>query len=264
METVCSRDGTVIAFDRVGDGPPLVLVDGAFCHRSFGPMPKLAPLLAKHFTVYHYDRRGRGDSGDTRPYAVDREVEDIEAVIGAAGGSAFVYGISSGAALALEAANRGLPIDKLALYEAPFIVDDSREPIPDDYRARLTDMIATDRRSDAVKLFMRAVGVPRVMVTLMQLTPMWSQQKAIAHTVLYDTMIVEDHQKGRPLPPQRWRFVTAPTLAIVGGKSPAWMRNAMHALADVVPTSQRYTLAGQNHMVGAKALAPVLVDFFNG
>lgn len=263
METVCSRDGTVIAFDRSGEGPPLVLVDGAFCHRSFGPMPKLAPLLAKHFTVFHYDRRGRGDSGDTRPYAVEREIEDIEAVIDAAGGSAFVYGISSGAALALEAANRGLAIEKLALYEAPFIVDDSRPPMPDDYRARLTQMIASDRRGDAVKLFMKAVGVPGLIVTLMQLTPMWSRQKSIAHTVLYDTLIMEDHQKGKPLPADRWRSVTAPTLAIVGGKSPVWMHNAMHALANVVPTSQRYTLAGENHMVGAKALAPVLVDFFN-
>jgi len=131
MKKVLSRDGTSIAFERLGDGPPLILVDGALCHRRFGPMPKLAPLLARDFTVFMYDRRGRGDSGDTAPYAVEREVEDIDALIEEGGGSAFLYGVSSGAALALEAASRGLGIRKLALYEAPFIVDDSRPPLPE-------------------------------------------------------------------------------------------------------------------------------------
>jgi pimeloyl-ACP methyl ester carboxylesterase len=124
MNTVLSRDGTAIAFDKSGVGPPLILVDGALCYRASGPSRSLAALLAEHFTVFTYDRRGRGESGDTAPYAVEREVDDIEALIEEAGGSAYVYGVSSGAALALEAANRGLAIEKLALYEAPFIVDD--------------------------------------------------------------------------------------------------------------------------------------------
>jgi pimeloyl-ACP methyl ester carboxylesterase len=146
MQTVLSKDGAAIAFDKSGKGPPLILVDGALCYRASGPMGPLAALLAPHFTVFTYDRRGRGDSGDSAPYAVEREVDDIDALIQEAGGSAFVYGISSGAALTLEAANRGCGIWKLALYEAPFIADDSRPPIPDDYMARLNGLLASDRR----------------------------------------------------------------------------------------------------------------------
>jgi pimeloyl-ACP methyl ester carboxylesterase len=262
MEKVRSHDGTPIAYERSGSGPAVILVDGALCSRVLGPMPKLAPFLAKDFTVFHYDRRGRGDSGDTAPYAVEREVEDIEALIREAGGSACVYGVSSGAALALEAANRGLPIRKLALYEAPFIVDDSRPPLEKDYRARLTEMIASGRRSDALRLFMKAVGMPGVIVTLMRFMPSWSKLKAVAHTLIYDTIIVERNQRGEPLPASSWASVRTPTLVVVGGKSPAWMRRAMEALAQVLPNARRRTLEGQTHMVAPEALAPVLVDFF--
>lgn len=264
MQRVRSKDGTLIAFDRLGQGPPLVLVDGALCYRTFGPMPKLAPLLAKDFTVFMYDRRGRGDSGDTAPYAVEREIEDIAALIQEAGGSAFVYGVSSGAALALEAASRGLGIRKLALYEAPFIVDDSRPPLPADYLPRLVDLIAQNRRGDAVKQFMKVVGAPAVLIAVMRLTPAWSKLKAVAHTLAYDTRIVQDHQQGKPLPAARWSSVAVPTLVAVGGKSPAWMQHAMDALATVVPGATRRTLPGQTHMVAAKAQAPMLVEFFKG
>jgi pimeloyl-ACP methyl ester carboxylesterase len=161
MNRVISSDGTTITFDRVGEGPPLILVGGAFCYRASGPNGPLAAALAEQFTVFTYDRRGRGDSADTGPYAVEGKVEDLEAVIKEAGGSASVYGISSGAALALDAANRGLAINKLALHEAPFVVDDSRPPFPKDYLAQLTEMIAADRQGDAVKLFMRkGVNLP--------------------------------------------------------------------------------------------------------
>ncbi len=161
MEKVISRDGTAIAFDRSGEGQPVILVGGAFNSRSFGPNGGLAALLADHFTVINYDRRGRGDSGDAVPYSVEREVEDIEALIEEAGGSACVYGISSGAALALEAANRGLGIEKLALYEAPFVVDNSRTPVPNDYLVRLEELVASGRRGDAVRLFMSTSRVVR-------------------------------------------------------------------------------------------------------
>lgn len=264
MDKVRSRDGTLIAFDRLGSGPPLVLVDGAMCHRALGPTPKLAPLLAKEFTVFAYDRRGRGDSGDTAPYTVERELDDLEAILDAAGGSAFVYGVSSGAALALEAANRGLAIDKLALYEPPFIVDDTRPPPPDDYVARLTDLLAADRRGDAVKLFMEIVGAPWVVIAMMRLMPAWSKLKAVAHTLVYDALIVKDHQRGEPFPPARWPSVTAPTLVAVGGKSPVWMQHAMHALAEVVPNATHRTLDGQTHMVNAKVHASMLVEYFKG
>src|SRR5262245_44982344 len=162
MNTVTSADGTSIAFDRSGSGPALVLVGGAFQHRALDPRTaQLAELLAAHLSVYHYDRRGRGDSGDTPPYAVEREIEDIAALIDHAGGSGYVFGMSSGGNLALRAASQGLPIEKLALYEPTFIVDDSRPPLPDDYQATLTELVASNRRGDAVAYFMTtAAGVP--------------------------------------------------------------------------------------------------------
>jgi pimeloyl-ACP methyl ester carboxylesterase len=263
MEMATSQDGTHIAYDKLGEGPPLVLVGGAFNTRTFGPNGGLALLLAERFTVINYDRRGRGDSTDTAPYSVEREIEDIEALIEEAGGSAHVFGISSGAALAMEAANRGLAIEKLALYEAPFIVDDSRAPVPDDYLQRLEGMVASERRGDAIRLFMRqGVGVPAVFVAMMRIMPAWSKLKAVAPTVVYDAAIVDDYQKGKPLPTDRWTSITMPTLVAVGGKSPDWMRNAMRALADVLPNAGHSTLEGQTHIVKPEALAPVLVEFF--
>lgn len=263
MDEVTSRDGTTIAFDRSGDGSPLILVDGALCYRASGPNRPLAEQLAQHFTVYTYDRRGRGDSGDTAPYAVQREVEDIEALIDHAGGSAFLYGISSGAALALEAANRGLPIEKLALYEAPFVVDGSRPPVPGDYPGRLAELIASDRRGEAVRLFMtEGVRVPAIFVATMRFMPAWPKIKSVAHTLPYDTEIMRDRQSGEPLPTGRWDSVKAPTLVIAGGKSPAWMRHGMGQLAGVLPNARQRTLDGQTHLVKPKALAPVLVEFF--
>jgi pimeloyl-ACP methyl ester carboxylesterase len=263
MKTATSRDGTRIAYDELGAGPPLILVGGALNTRSFGPNGSLAPVLAERFTVIHYDRRGRGDSGDTPPWAVEREIEDLDALIEAAGSSAYVYGISSGAGLALEAASRGLAIEKLAMYEAPFIVDDSRPPLADDYLARLQGLVEADRRGDALRLFMReGVRLSRVFVALMRLMPAWSQLEAVAHTLPYDAAIVFDYQKGRPLPAEHWSSATMPTLVAVGGKSPDSMRNAMQALADVLPNAKHRTLEGQTHIVKAEALAPVLIKFF--
>lgn len=261
--SVTSSDGTRIAYDQLGEGPPLILVGGALNTRSFGPNGSLAPLLAEHFTVINYDRRGRDESGDTPPWTVEREVEDLDALIGAVGGSAHVYGISSGAALALEAARSGLTIDKLALYEAPFIVDDSRSPLADDYLTRLQGLVAADRRSEAIRLFMReGVGLPMVFVFLMRVMPAWSKLKAMANTLPYDAAIVYGYQKGHPLPADRWAPVMMPTLAIAGGKSPDWMRNAMQSVSDVLPNARHHTLEGQTHIVKPEALAPVLTGFF--
>ena len=183
---VYSRDGTAIAFERSGDGPPLVLVDGALCYRASGPMRPLAARLADAFTVYTYDRRGRGESDNMLPYAVEREIEDLDALIDEAGGSAFVLGLSSGAALSLEAARHELAIRMLAMYEAPFIVDASRPPVSDDYVSELNALIAADRRADAVRLFMGIVGVPAVLIQLMRFMPAWSKLKAVAHTLPYE------------------------------------------------------------------------------
>jgi pimeloyl-ACP methyl ester carboxylesterase len=261
---VRSKDGTLIAFSKTGQGAPLILVDGAMCYRSFGPMPKLAPLLEPHFTVYIYDRRGRGESGDTQPYAVAREVEDIEALINEAGGSAYVFGVSSGAALALEAANSGLAIPRLALYEAPFIVDNSREPVAADYVEQLENLISQGRRANAVKMFMKTVGMPPIIAAIMPIVPGWSKLKAVAHTLPYDVTIMREGQRGRPFLPRRWASVNMPTLVMDGGKSPAWMQNSAQAITEALPNGTRYTLTGQTHMVKPKALAPALKEFFAG
>jgi pimeloyl-ACP methyl ester carboxylesterase len=263
MKKVLSKDGSAIAYESSGQGSPLIIVDGALCQRAMGPSRPLAELLAPHFTVFIYDRRGRGESGDTAPYAVAREVEDIEALVKEAGGVASLYGISSGAVLALEAANRVPGIQKLAIFEAPFIVDGSRPAIANEYWARIDDAVVTGRRSEAVKLFMKAVGAPAIVVALMRLLPVWSKLKAVADTLPYDGALVKDYQLGRPLPSNRWTAVTMPTLVLDGGKSPAWMRNATRSLAQVLPNARHLTLEGQTHMVKAPAHVPALIEFFS-
>jgi pimeloyl-ACP methyl ester carboxylesterase len=262
MSTVRSADGTTIAYTRAGQGPPLILVDGALCSRSFGPMPKLAEQLTPHFTVYTYDRRGRGASGDAEPYSPDREVEDIEVLVALAGGTVYVHGTSSGAALALEAAKHIRSITKLAVYEPPFIVDDTRTPMPDDWLPRLKQLVADGRNGDAVKMFMRFVGTPALFTAVLPLTPVWGKLRAVAPTLPYDIMIVHDHQKGTPLTAAEWADVKAPTLVAAGGKSPDWMTNGTRALAAALPDVTYRTLPGQNHMVKAQAIAPVLTEFF--
>jgi pimeloyl-ACP methyl ester carboxylesterase len=263
MNTVRSADGTTIAFTKAGQGPPLILVDGALCSRGFGPMPKLAEQLAPSFSVYTYDRRGRGESGDTAPYSPDREVDDLEALVALAGDTVYVHGTSSGAALALEAAKRITAIAKLAVYEPPFIVDDTRPPMPGDYLARLTRLVSEGRGGDAVKMFMSFVGTPAIFTAVMPLTPVWSKLKAVAPTLVYDITIVQDHQRGAPLTSAEWAGVKVPTLVAAGGKSPAWMTNGTRALAGALPDATYLTLPGQNHMVKARAIAPALTSFFN-
>lgn len=265
MGTVISEDGTPIAFDRYGAGPPVVLVGGAFQYRAFDPRTaELARLLGARFTVFHYDRRGRGGSGDTAPYAVQREVEDLQAIVAEAGGSASVFGISSGAVLALEAAARGAPVTRLALYEAPFIVDDSRPPFPPDYLGRLNNFLALGSRGGAVRFWLRLVGVPSPVVALMRCTPAWPKFKAVAHTLPYDAAIMAGTLGGVPLPAGRWTAVRVPVLSVTGGRSPAWMHHGMQALTDILPGAENRILAGQSHMVKPEALAPVLGEFFSG
>ncbi len=261
MNTAGSADGTTIAFERTGDGPPLILVGGALSDRSGAGA--LAAIMAARFTVVAYDRRGRGDSGDTLPYAVDREVDDLGSLIEAVGGSACVFGHSSGAALAIEAVIRGLPITKLALYEPPFIVDDNRPPLPDDYVEHLDELIGGGRRGDAVAYFMTAgVGLPAATVDQMRGAPMWPTMEALAHTIAYDVRVMGDHMSGRPLPAGWASAVTIPTLVMDGGNSPDWARNAVAAVAAAIPGAERRTLDGQEHGAAPEVLAPVLASFF--
>ena len=262
MQKVTSKDGTQIAYDQQGQGPAVILVDGALCFRSFGPMPGLAKLLEPDFTVYTYDRRGRGDSSDTKPYAVEREVEDIEGLIKAAGNSAYLCGLSSGAALALEAAIRlGDKVKKLALYEAPYNSDQAALQEYKDYRKQLGELLAAGRRGDAAVLFMKFVGTPTDMVDGMRQSPMWSVFEAVAPTLAYDAA---DLGEDRTVPTQRAAWVTASTLAMNGSASFPFMYDTAKAIANAIPHAQLRTLEGQRHDVSMEVLAPVLVDFFKG
>ncbi|MFL6074848.1 MAG: alpha/beta fold hydrolase [Mycobacteriales bacterium] len=263
METVISCDGTAIAYDTRGDGPPAVLVDGPLSHRGCGSAARLAELLAERLTVITYDRRGRGASGDVTPYAVEREVEDLAALLDAAGGTACLYGVSAGAALALAAADGNPAVTRLALYEPPFVVDDWRPPLPARYLARLTELLAAGHRADAVELYLtRAVGLPVEFVTPMRRTPLWPAMEAMAHTLAYDAMVLGDTQSGRPLPAARWAAVTAPALVIEGGRSEVFLRHAARALAAVLPCARHHVLPDQDHQPVPEALAPVLLEFF--
>ncbi len=265
MDSVRSKDGTEIAFDRLGEGPAIILAGGAFSYRTFPKLVELAELLAPRFTVFNYDRRGRGDSGDTPPYAVQREIEDLQALTDAAGGSASFWGWSSGGVLGLRAAAGGLEFEKLALFEPPFMVDDRQPLPPTDFAAQLDELTAAGRRGEATKLFMtKGMGVPGLIVTLMRFSPFWSKLKATAHTLPYDWAILGDTVSGKPLLPEQWASVTAPTLVIAGEKSPTQLREAAIAAAAVLPNAQHRELEGQSHNPSMKVLAPVLEEFFGG
>jgi pimeloyl-ACP methyl ester carboxylesterase len=260
--TVTSQDGTRIAYDKLGHGPAVILVAGALCSRSFWSGPELAKLLAPRFTVYNYDRRGRGESGDTKPYAVAREIEDIEALIDEAGGSAYLYGHSSGAALALEAALRlGNKVKKLAMYEAPYNDDAEAQRAWKQYITQLTEALAADRRGDAVALFMKYVGMPADQIEAMRQTPAWPLLESIAPTLAYDhaAILGEDDS----VPTERAASVDVPTLVINGGASYAFMYDTAQALSKAIPNAQLRTLEGQTHDVDPDVLAPVLVEFFS-
>jgi pimeloyl-ACP methyl ester carboxylesterase len=259
LKKVISKDGTSVAFDQLGKGPVVILVCGGSVDRTSNT--PLAALLAGHFTVFNYDRRGRGDSGDTPPYAVEREVDDIDAVIAAAGGAAFLYGTSSGAALALEAA-RKLPnkITKLALWEPPYIVDERYPRPPADTAKTFTDLVSAGLRGDAVEFFMaKVVGLPPEFVAEARKAPWWRAQEAIAHTLAYDATIMGDYS----LPMKQIAAVEIPTIVIDGGASFTFMRATADAIAKILPNGQRRTLEGQPHNVVPEAIAPVLNEFFS-
>jgi pimeloyl-ACP methyl ester carboxylesterase len=260
MNIVTSKDGTGIAFERSGSGAPVVLVSGALGTRQ--SEAEVAALLASDFTVYTYDRRGRGDSGDAAQYDVSREVEDLAAVITEAGGPVSVYGTSSGGNLVLEAASRGLNIARVALWEPNFLVDDSRPPLPKDYVQRLTEFVVAGRRGDAVEYFFTvAVGLPSEFVTPMRQMPMWQGMEAVAHTLAYDGEIVGGSMAGNPPSAERWAAVAIPALVIDGGQT-RWLTAGAQAIAEVLPQARSHTISGQQHNVSAEAIVPVLRDFF--
>lgn len=261
--TATSSDGTAIAYETRGSGPALVIAEGALCHRGMGTFKVLAESLSDSFTVVGYDRRGRGQSGaGSTPYEVQREVEDLAAVIAATGGDAFVLGASSGGALALEAARQGVRMRRLAVYEAPFILDGTHPATEPDLGDRIRALVTVDRRGEAVKAFLKLVGAPAPMVAMMPLLPVWSGLKGVAHTLPNDFAIALPFQQGRPLPEGHYRAVDVPTLVIAGGKSPEYLQNAQARIAEQVPGAELVTLKGQTHMVRPKATTPVLKRFF--
>jgi pimeloyl-ACP methyl ester carboxylesterase len=254
---VAAKDGTKIAFDIVGHGPSVVIVSGMFCDR--GTTQELAEHLGRQFRVINYDRRGRGESGDSSQYAVDREVEDLDALIVEAGGVASVYGHSSGAGLALRAAAAGLPIKRLVLHEPPYGSDDeiSRQ------RARelaenVRLAIAEDRRSDAIKLFLSGSGMPSEMVETAAGDP---SMRAVAPTMPYDIEVMGESSRGGTIPEELVRAINIPTLVIAGGASPDFFRDAAARITELLPNGQHTVLDDQDHGAPAGVVAPVVADF---
>jgi pimeloyl-ACP methyl ester carboxylesterase len=268
MKSVTSKDGTTIAFDQSGQGPVVILVDGALQYRAFDQgMAQLADLLSPHFTVIHYDRRGRGDSTDKLSNgfepasALKREIEDIEAIIAEAGGSASLYGISSGGALALEAALKlGSKIEKLAIYEAPYNDDKTARQAWRKYTKELRELLAADRKGDAVALFMMLVGAPADQVQEMRHHPMWPLWESVAPSLAYDH--IADLGEDASIPTERAAKVSVPTLVMDGSESFPFMHVTATALAKAIPNAQHRTLEGQTHEVASEAVAPVLIKFF--
>lgn len=259
-DTVTSKDGTTIAYEKSGSGPALVLVDGALCSREMGPGRDLAKALSDRYTVYVYDRRGRGESGNTEPYSVQREVDDLAAVIAAAGGDAFVAGQSSGAALMLEAAASGIPMKKIASYEAPYIGIAPVKGVVPDHTAILQGYIADGNVGGAVSHFMvKMVGAPAFVPLMMRLMPkVWNGLKANGTSLPNDSRVMD----GFTAPTARLASITVPTLVMGGSKAKPNMKAAVQAVADAVPGSTHITLSGQTHQVSAAALAPELAAFF--
>ena len=263
MATVTSADGTTIRFDAWGDGQPLIMVDGATGHRAVSQTnAQVGELLGDEFRVYAYDRRGRGESGDTPPYAVQHEIEDLAALIADAGAPTTLCGFSSGAVLALDAAAAGLPITRVAMFEPPFVVDDSRPPGPADYVQRLDASIASGRPGDAVELFLTgAVGMPAEFVDGMRQSPFWPALEEVAPTIAYDGRIMGSTMSGAPLPADRWSAVSVPVLVMYGRGTEPWLIAASRALADLLPTATLQAVDGAQHSVAADILAPALRQF---
>lgn len=263
MPFVTSVDGTKISYEVRGNGPALLLVDGAMCSRQMGPMPAIAEALSDAFAVWIFDRRGRGESGNNLPWSMDKEVEDIRSLAAAAGKGVMIFGISSGAILAAKAATQLPDLKKLALFEGPMIVDDAHAPLAKNFVAETEALVARGDKGGAVKKFMKLVGVPSFMVTIMPLFPFWKKVTLNASTLPYDLSIVEPYQQGCPLDRADWAAISAETLVMDGGKSPTYMRNSQRQWAGVLPHARYQTLPGQTHNVKTEAIVPVLREFFS-
>jgi pimeloyl-ACP methyl ester carboxylesterase len=257
MEKITSADGTPIAYDRLGDGSPVILVCGGSVDRMSNA--SLAALLAENHTVYNYDRRGRGDSGDAEVYAIEREFEDLDAIFTLAGGSAHLYGTSSGAALALLATASGRPVNRLALWEPPYIIEGTRQRPPANTADIYREFVAAGRRDKAAEYFMaEVVGLPAEFVAMAKESPWWPAQEAIAHTLAYDATIMADYS----VPTDAIAEVTVPTQVLSGGASEDWMLKSNQAVVEALPNGSHRVLPEQQHNVDAAVLAPALKEFY--
>jgi pimeloyl-ACP methyl ester carboxylesterase len=256
---VRSKDGTQIRFDKSGSGPALILVGGALSDRKLNGDTSLVGGLNDHFTVYTYDRRGRGESGDTPPYSVDREIEDLTALIERAGGSAYLYGVSSGAALALQTAAKLGPsrVSKLAMYEPPYGQPQAEYmKIKDSVNA----IVKTGQPGDAASYFMSAIGTPPEAVQGMKNSPGWANIKKIDFTLAYDYQVLGD---GR-IPEAALKSLSIPTLVMDGEKTIDFMHATAARIGELAPKGQRKMLKGQTHAAKADVVVPVLIEFFGG
>ncbi|MGW0467376.1 alpha/beta fold hydrolase [Streptomyces sp. NPDC003027] len=254
---VTSGDGTRIAYERYGEGPPLIVVSGALCTAE-GERP-LAGLLARHFSVVTYDRRGRGRSGDTGTYAVEREIDDLAALIEevGGGGDTYVHGMASGGALALAAAAAGLPVERLSVYEPPYAADSGARETHAAHGRRLTGLLDRGRRTAALELFLADAMAPEALAG-MRRSAMWPGLEAVAHTLAYDHAVLGDGV----VPYERLGRVHARVLVVGGGASPARTRRAALAVSTALPRGRHRTLTGQTQVVAPHVLAPVLQEFF--
>jgi pimeloyl-ACP methyl ester carboxylesterase len=261
MANVVSKDGTRIAYDRTGKGPAIIIVNGAFGFRAFHGDEALSAILSKEFTVYVYDRRGRGESTDTKPYTVDREIEDIDALIQEAGGVAYLYGVSSGAALALLAASKlgAVKVPKLALYEPPYGSDSDKDKA--DFiaqRKHIGDLISKGKRGDAAAFFVTSLGTPADALEGLRKSPEWPPMESVEHTLAYDYAVLGDGA----VPVETAKAINTPTLVMNGDKSFDFMAEAAKKLSEALPNGDWKTLKGQSHEVSPEAMAPALTAFF--
>lgn len=257
MKTTQSKDGTTLAYDVYGSGPALIYITGASCFRSFKPIVQDAKVFATEFTVYNYDRRGRGDSGNTLPYSMEREIEDIDAMIDTAGGKAYLYGHSSGAVLAFEAALRlGSKVQKVVMYDAPYVHDEKEKDEYKQLSQSIHKLLDNGQNAKAMSTFLKGIGMPKVFVWLLPLFPGWGKMKALSPTLAYDIALTKD------MPPvERAARISVPTQIIVGEKSPAGIHEVGRQLAKAIPSAKFAQLAGQDHMANAKSLLPLLSSF---
>ena len=259
VRLVISQDGTRIAYETWGQGPALITVGGTTCDRVL--MRSTAQAFGEYFATINYDRRGRGESGDTSPYAVDREIEDIAALIEEAGGSACLYGHSSGAALVLHAVAAGLPVERFVLHDPPYAPDEPSQDAARAFARDIRDLLNQDKGAEAIEMTFRGTGMPEDMIAEMRTSPRWPALIALAPTLAYDSAVMGDIDRGGSIPEDLAARATRPGLVLVGGQSQEFMMEVSRRLAALLPAGDHRVIEGQDHVVSPDILAPIVAEF---